>query len=122
MPSINQLKGDLGESLARAYLEKKGYRFLTQGWQCRYGEIDLIMEDKDELVFCEVKLRSAVEYGYPEDMVTAHKRRSLRQTANNYRLKNNRDEAFFRFDIIAIIDQGGDYEISHFVDTIRIDS
>ncbi len=122
MPSENQLKGEIGESLAREFLEKKGYRFVFQGWQCRYGEIDLIFEDGDELVFCEVKLRSAVDYGYPEDMVTAHKRHGLRKTAADYLRKNNREDTFFRFDIIAIIDHNEDYEISHFVDTIRVDS
>ena len=121
MPSPTQQKGDQGETLARRFLEGKGYRFLTQGWQCRYGEIDLIMMDQDELVFCEVKLKKQSDWGFPEDMVTQKKRRHLVKTANDYLQKRTSQEIFFRFDTIAVTEKSGRYDIAHFIDTIRED-
>ena len=53
----NNLSGAWGEALAAEYLKKKKYRLIAAGYRCRFGEIDLIVADKKNLVFVEVKLR-----------------------------------------------------------------
>lgn len=121
MPSARQKIGFHGEVRAREYLEKLGYRFIDQQWHCRYGELDLIMMEGDELVFVEVKLRAASDYGHPEDMVSWGKAGRLRKTALNFIQDRNCEEMFWRFDTIAITLQGNHYEILHLKDTIRND-
>ena len=54
-----KLSGAWGEALAAEYLRKKKYKIVDAGYHCRFGEIDLIVHDKTDLVFVEVKLRSS---------------------------------------------------------------
>jgi len=121
MPSPRQQSGSHGEELALKYLEDQGYRRLEQQWRSRYGEIDLIMMDQDELVFVEVKLRSSHDFGLPEEMVSRSKTNRISKTAECYLEKNNPEERFWRFDTIAITLRGSHYEIFHLKDTIRHD-
>lgn len=121
MPSIKQQIGNRGEALAQDYLEKLGYRLLEKQWRTRYGEIDLIMRDGDEIVFVEVKLRSSSGYGRPEEMVSWDKAKRLSKTALYYMDRKHYTDIFWRFDTIAISIQGNDYEIFHLKDTIRED-
>lgn len=76
----NIQKGYLGELLARDYLGSCGYRFFTENWRCRYGEIDLICLDSEQetLVFVEVKFRSTPQYGGALQAITPQKRKRLR--------------------------------------------
>ena len=121
MPSQKQQLGTHGEALARDFLENLGYQFIGQQWHCRYGEIDLIMMDQDELVFIEVKLRSSSLFGHPEDMISRAKTHRLSKTALCFLQKEKYDDVFWRFDTIAITIQENDYEILHLKDTIRND-
>ena len=59
--------GGAGERLAAGWLEARGYRVLARNWRCVYGELDLIAEEADELVFVEVKTRRGVAHGVPEE-------------------------------------------------------
>jgi len=65
--------GDQGEVAARRLLENKGYRFLTGNFRTKFGEIDLIFQDREELVFVEVKARTKSEQGLPEEAVNRYK-------------------------------------------------
>jgi putative endonuclease len=121
MPSPLQQFGNHGEAIAREYLEKMGYVFLERHWHSRYGEIDLIMQEKDELVFVEVKLRTSTTFGVPEEMVSREKSKRISKTAYSYLENHNPRELFWRFDTIAITLQGSHYEIFHLKDTIRHD-
>ena len=72
-----KIRGQSGESIALAYLEERGFRLIERNWNCRLGEIDLIVEREGEIRFIEVKLRRTMEYGYPEASITRTKLRHL---------------------------------------------
>ena len=65
--------GNQGEKIAAAYLESKGYRILEQNYHTRFGEIDLVAQEGDSLVFVEVKARTSTTFGLPEASVTPAK-------------------------------------------------
>lgn len=121
MPSALQRIGQRAEEKALRQLEKLGYRFVERHWTCRFGEIDLIMKDGQELVFVEVKMRSSTAYGHPEDMISFEKKRRLLKTALCYITDKGIEDIFWRFDTMAITGDGHQEDIQHFTDTIRID-
>lgn len=114
--SNKQQKGRIGEDVAVSYLEKKGYRILQRNYRFEHGEIDIIVEDGNILVFVEVKARRSKEFGEPEDSVTTRKREKIRSTANGYLFENNIDDKECRFDVVAIDYQGNKTEIRHIID------
>lgn len=90
------------ENLACAYLKKAGLRLLLPNYRCKMGEIDLIMQDKQYLVFVEVRYRNQTHYGSSLESIDYRKQMKLIRTAEYYLLthKNFMDQP--RFDIIAI--------------------
>lgn len=98
----NQLFGRIGERLAANYLEDRGYRLLLRNFRCAYGEIDLIAEEQDDLVFVEVKLRRGTAFGLPEEAIDARKQRRLLQVASYYLSLHECAERSWRIDVIAI--------------------
>jgi putative endonuclease len=111
--------GDKGELLARQYLERKAYSFITSQYHSRYGELDLVMRDGKELVFVEVKLRKTQTYGRGEESVTKWKARKLMGTINAYLRKYSLHDTFWRVDIVSIEKQDEDWVIYHFEDAVR---
>ena len=73
-----------GEQIARKYLLKKGYKIIATNFQCRFGELDLIAQDQNCLVFCEVKTRSAGMVAAPQESVTPAKQRKMIKTAEHW--------------------------------------
>lgn len=94
--------GNNGEDFAARFLEKKGYRVLARQWRCSYGEIDLVCQWHDEVVFVEVKTRSDDSYGFPEDSVTKTKRRHLQACAEEYLMQHHQTDNAWRVDVVAI--------------------
>lgn len=91
------------EKTAETYLHSQGLRLLHRNFSSRFGEIDLIMDDQNTLVFVEVKYRSRSDHGSGADAVTAHKQGRISRTAAWYLAKNpHRAEQFCRFDVISI--------------------
>lgn len=80
----NRELGRHGEDAALRYLKQRGYRLIERNFYCRYGELDLIMQQGRQLVFVEVKARTSCRFGYPEDAVTSQKLRRLRQSIAVY--------------------------------------
>lgn len=97
----NNLTGAWGESLAAAYLQKKKYKLLATGYRCRFGEIDLIVANKSNLVFVEVKLRKSDRFANAFEYVDQYKQNRLRTTASAY-LAANPTKLQPRFDVIEI--------------------
>ena len=93
--------GAWGETLAAAYLKKKKYQILATGYRCRYGEIDLIVANRNYLVFVEVKLRKTNKFANAMEFVDYHKQNKLRTTASLY-LAQNPTNLQPRFDVIEI--------------------
>lgn len=61
--------------MAGRFLQEKAYRLLDANYRCRWGEVDIVAQEGDELVFVEVRTRRGAEYGTPEESVTAAKAR-----------------------------------------------
>lgn len=97
----NNIVGAWGESLAAAYLQKKRYKLTAMNYRCRYGEIDLIVENRRYLVFVEVKLRKSEKFARAMEYVDSHKQNRLRATAELY-LSLNPTSLQPRFDVIEI--------------------
>jgi putative endonuclease len=94
--------GILGEKLARDYLRKRGYRIRESNYRCPEGEIDIVAEQGDYLVFVEVKARRSREFGVPEEAITADKRERLRLAAARYQQAHEKLPQLWRIDVVAI--------------------
>jgi putative endonuclease len=120
--TARQELGAAGELLARRHLERKGYRFLAANWRRSYGELDLIMRDRDVLVFVEVKTRHGERLGTAEESLTAAQARRLLRGAQSF-LAEREDLAglFWRVDFIAItlLPTGEVSRLTHIVDAVR---
>jgi putative endonuclease len=81
------LRGRLAERFAAAYLQARGLKLLTKNFRYRHGEIDLVMEDGDTIVFVEVRLRGPGSRISAADSVTPAKQRHLIGTARAYLLR-----------------------------------
>ena len=102
----NNLSGAWGEALAAEYLRKKRYTVVAAGYHCRFGEIDLIVQDRKYLVFVEVKLRKSSDFAAPREYVNRAKQDKLRVTAAMY-LSQNPTQLQPRFDVIEIFAPDG---------------
>lgn len=102
-----------GESIAENYLKKKGYKIIKRNFHTRYGEIDIICEKNDTLIFVEVKTRRSITYGTPEEAITLRKIEHLKKAALIYTEQAKRFYKELRFDVIGIMIQGQDIEINH---------
>lgn len=97
----SKLTGAWGEALAAEYLRKKHYNLVAVGYRSRFGEIDLIVQDRKYLVFVEVKLRKSGDFAAAREYVERNKQDRLRVTASLY-LSHNPTKLQPRFDIIEI--------------------
>lgn len=101
-PGTRQGLGRTGERLASEELIRQGYRILERNVRCSYGEIDLIAEDGEDLVFVEVKTRRGNAYGLPEEAVTLRKQQKLVQVATWYLDLHQCMERSWRIDVVAV--------------------
>jgi putative endonuclease len=107
--------GKLGEELAAIYLIEKGYEILEKNWCHGKAEIDLIAYSNKQLIFIEVKTRSSIAFGYPEESVKEAKKRLMQFAAEEYiDLMNHQGEV--RFDIISIHFFKGNHTLKHIED------
>lgn len=97
----NKLLGAWGEALAAEFLRKKGYAIVAAGYQCRFGEIDIIARNWRYLVFVEVKLRKNSNFAQARAHVDRHKQDRIRMTASMY-LSEHSTRLQARFDVIEI--------------------
>jgi putative endonuclease len=99
---FRKIRGQSGESIALAYLEERGFRLIERNWNCRLGEIDLIVERGGETRFIEVKLRRTMEYGYPEASITRTKLRHLSRAIECWMKVQANPPICYQADAIAI--------------------
>lgn len=98
-----QKLGQEAEKKARAFLEAKGLYFLDANYRCRFGEIDIVMQDKDDIVFVEVRSRSRRDYGTAAQSINKTKMKKLILTATHYlQRKKWLYRVHSRFDVVAI--------------------
>lgn len=102
---INKRKtGGEKEKLAGDFLKGQGYEILGQNFYTRFGEIDLILKDKDTLVFAEVKYRKDGKMGHPLEAVDVRKQQKISRAALYYIARNRiSPEQPVRFDVVAVM-------------------
>jgi putative endonuclease len=94
--------GELGEWWAREYLERHGYRIRETNFRCREGEIDIVAQHEDCLVFVEVRTKTGSAFGSPEESVTAAKQEKLVSVAMSYLQTHDDTPSEWRIDVVAI--------------------
>ena len=100
--------GQWGETLAATRLEDEGYLIVDRNWRCSIGEIDIVAQDGDVLVFAEVKTRQSLNFGSPEESITARKGQRLIDLGVQYCSEHELDDVEWRIDIVAIeVDRDG---------------
>ena len=114
MAEHNQL-GKLGEELAENYLIKNGYKILETNWIFQKAEIDIIAQKENILTIVEVKTRSTLDFGLPQDFVKPKKVQLLVKAVNEFVILRDLDVEI-RFDIIAINKEKSGFNIEHIED------
>ncbi len=114
MAEHNEL-GKLGEELAVEFLQKNGYDILETNWTFQKAEVDILAKKGNILAVVEVKTRSSIEFGLPQDFVKPRKIQLLVKAVNEYIVSKDLN-AEVRFDIIAIYKQDKNYTIEHIDD------
>ncbi|WP_438970195.1 YraN family protein [Methylophaga sp.] len=95
-------KGQHIEKQVSSYLQKQGMRLITRNYQCRGGEIDLIMWDRGTLVFVEVRYRNSGRFGSALESVNKTKQSRIIHTAEHYLLQSRDNYQACRFDVVAV--------------------
>ena len=118
MPTSRTILGDWGEDAAGRVLEKQGFQILDRNYRCRWGEIDLVAQDGDDLVFVEVRTRKSKLFGTPQESITEAKAGRLVAACEDY-LENRvaggtQDETHWRIDLVSVHpSRGRDPRIEH---------
>lgn len=100
----NFVKGRHGEDIAKEYLQNNGYKIIESNWHySKNAEIDIIAEEKNTLVFVEVKTRTSLNYGHPFEAISPAKIKKIYSAIFAYLNKSEKKYKTYRFDGIAII-------------------
>ena len=115
-----RLIGRWGEQAAARFLEQKGYRVTGMNFACRFGEIDIIAEDRRYLAFVEVKLRKNAAHGQAREFVTPAKQRRIILAAELY-LAAHPTRKQPRFDVVEVYGAEGRIDsICHIEDAFAL--
>lgn len=115
-----QIYGKNSEIIAKEYLEAKNYCLLEENWRTKFGEIDLIMNDKETIVFIEVKARRSIRYGLAVEALTTKKQRQLIKLAELYIQSNRLWDYDYRIDYVSIQDKNQQIKIEHLISAVEI--
>jgi putative endonuclease len=114
--ALHNETGKAGEQAAVQFLLKKGYEILDENWVFGKAEVDIIALHSNTIIFIEVKTRSSVAFGMPEDFVSAAKRRQLELASQAY-IEIMEHQGEIRFDVIAVLlTKNKQFEIHHIED------
>ncbi len=120
---LNKQTGQVGEDAAVAFLKSKKYKIIERNYKNKIGEIDIIAQKGEDLVFVEVKTRSSEKFGTPAEAVTYYKKQKIVNAAKWY-ISQNFTDLNIRFDIIEVYgkvtDGGFDLEkINHLIQVFQ---
>ena len=101
--------GKRGEDIAARWYEVRGYQVLDRNWRCRDGELDLVLRNGRQVVFCEVKHRMGIGFGTPAEAITREKKQRIRHLAARWLQDAKPRPAEIRFDVAAVLD--GEIEV-----------
>jgi putative endonuclease len=102
MTKFNLQTGNIGENIARKYLEDQGYKILERNFKTKYAEIDLVAKQKDEIIFIEVKTRRGLNFGSPEEALNKRKIQKIWLNAQGY-INFKKWQGPYRIDAICIV-------------------
>ncbi len=102
MEQATKLLGNKGEGIVANFLVKNNFKILTKNYRARYGEIDIIAQKNELVVFVEVKTRKKLYFPI-SNVVTTSKQRKITKTAKFFILKNNIINKVFRFDVATVL-------------------
>jgi putative endonuclease len=106
-------RGRDGEDLAWDHLRRAGYRLVARNVRSRFGEIDLVVERGDTLVFVEVRSRAGSRFGAPLESIDGRKRRQVARLAADFLARRRLDDRRARFDVVAVEWQDGAPKVDH---------
>jgi putative endonuclease len=107
-------RGQQAEALAAAWLEGQGYRILARNHALRRGEVDIVCEGDGVLCFVEVRSRTGVAHGAPEETVDRRKARRVVVAATDWAVRNGATARDMRFDVVAVTFGEGEPRVEHF--------
>ncbi len=99
---LTGILGSRAEKLALNFLKKQGLKLIQKNYSCRYGEIDIVMQDSDYLVFVEVRYRKSMQFGGALASIDQRKQQKLRNSAEHYLNHHKKVDTPCRFDILCI--------------------
>ncbi len=99
----NMIEGTAGEINAVNFLREKGYKILQTNYKTKFGEIDIIAQQKNVIVFVEVKKRETLAYGRPIEAVNFRKQQKIRRVAEFFLMVKHKTFSDCRFDVIEIL-------------------
>ena len=105
MTTERRAVGAYGERLAEQHLRDQGLVVLARNWRCAEGEVDLILRDGEDVVFCEVKTRRGDRFGTPAEAIGPAKVRRLRRLAARWLADAGVRPREVRFDVVAVLPQ-----------------
>jgi putative endonuclease len=94
--------GRQGEEIAASYFAKRGYKILQRNWRCPGGELDLVMEQGQTLIFVEVRTRQGQRFGPAEESITPAKQSRLIELAQTYLQETETLHRSWRIDVAAV--------------------
>jgi putative endonuclease len=103
MLNKRQKFGEKGEAIAVRHLKKNGYKIIETNYRNKLGEIDIIAQDKETIVFAEVKTRRSLQFGNPKQAVTIQKQKKISRVALCYLKATGQSTARARFDVVGVI-------------------
>lgn len=108
-----QVRGRHGEQVAEEFLCTQGYTILARNYRVSFGEIDLIVQDRQVLVFVEVRTQGGDQFGDPLESVKMRKQRQIAKAALHYLTKNGLMDREARFDVVGIRWEDEQARITH---------
>ena len=102
MKGARKQLGDVGEEIAARELTRRGYTVRERNWRCPEGELDIIAEQGESLVFVEVRTRRGDRFGTPEESITLAKRAHLIAAAQAYLQAHSLQDRDWRIDVVAV--------------------
>jgi putative endonuclease len=112
--TTRRLLGDAGEGAAAELLRSRGYRIVARNHRCRRGEVDLVAEKGELLVFVEVRTRATEAFGSPEETVSPAKQRRVLAAARDFLARWRGPERGARFDVVSVVDSPQGPKLQHF--------
>ena len=102
VPLTRREVGAKGEKLAEEHLKRRGYKIVERNFRCRQGEVDIIAQQGECLVFVEVRTKKSYGYGTPEESITIAKSERLISLADSYIQTLDTPPPSWRIDVVAV--------------------